>query len=163
MQKPRYQDYQAESIETVEEEQLKVRVIAGDYKSVKGPVVIQNPSMLLDVQIKPGGVFNQTVSYLPRCFHELFDCLIRPPFVVWNRLDYDSICLLHRVHLQSICCFQLYLSAARVSCRLRRIGLVLLMCQMGQGRLAGQRVLESRHWSLGRVTPSQPQLTTLKA
>ena len=65
MQKPRYQDYQADSIETVVEDNLKVRVIAGRYKSLTGPVVIQNPSMLLDVQIKAGGSFNQSVRYIP--------------------------------------------------------------------------------------------------
>lgn len=62
MQKPRYQDYQADSIQDVEEENLKVRVIAGTYKGVTGPVVIQNPSMLMDVQIKAGGVFQQQAS-----------------------------------------------------------------------------------------------------
>ena len=62
MQKPRYQDYQADSIQDVEEENLKVRVIAGTYKGITGPVVIQNPSMLMDVQLKPGGVFEQEVN-----------------------------------------------------------------------------------------------------
>ena len=66
MQKPRYQDYQADSIQDVEEENLKVRVIAGTYKGVTGPVVIQNPSMLMDVQIKPGGVFTQQVGSASR-------------------------------------------------------------------------------------------------
>lgn len=64
MQKPRYQDYQADSIQDVEEAGVKVRVIAGDYKGVMGPVVIQNPSMLMDVQIKQGGKFEQPVSTL---------------------------------------------------------------------------------------------------
>ena len=62
MQKPRYQDYQAENIQDVEGEDVKVRVMAGTYKGVTGPVVIQNPSMLMDVQLKPGGIFEQPVS-----------------------------------------------------------------------------------------------------
>jgi redox-sensitive bicupin YhaK (pirin superfamily) len=61
MDKPRYQDYQADSIKEVEEENLKVRVMAGTYKGVKGPVAITNPSLILDVQLKPGGNFSQPV------------------------------------------------------------------------------------------------------
>lgn len=59
--KPRYQDYQAEDIKTVEEEGLKVRVMAGNYKDVDGPVYTRNPTILLDVQLQPGATFTQPV------------------------------------------------------------------------------------------------------
>ena len=62
MQKPRYQDYQADSIQTIDDKDAKVRVISGNYKGISGPVVIQNPSMLLDVTVKPGGTFTQQVK-----------------------------------------------------------------------------------------------------
>lgn len=62
MNKPRYQDYQAESIQTVEEENLKVRVLAGEYRGVEGPVAIANPSLILDVQVKPGGNFSTPIN-----------------------------------------------------------------------------------------------------
>ena len=62
MDKPRYQDYQADSIQTVEEGNVKVRVLAGAYKGSEGPVAITNPTLLLDVQVKPGGNFTQPVD-----------------------------------------------------------------------------------------------------
>lgn len=62
MQKPRYQDYQADSIQTIDDKDAKVRVISGNYKGISGPVVIQNPSMLLDVTVKPGGTFTQQIA-----------------------------------------------------------------------------------------------------
>lgn len=52
MQKPRYQDYKAKSIRDVEEAGVKVWDIAGKYKGFTDPVVMQDPSMLMDVQIK---------------------------------------------------------------------------------------------------------------
>jgi hypothetical protein len=43
-----------------------VRVMAGTYRGVKGPVAITNPSLIFDVQLKPGGTFSQPVrSMLP--------------------------------------------------------------------------------------------------
>ena len=62
--KPRYQDYQAEDIKTVEEGGLKVRVMAGNYKGVEGPVYMRNPGMLMDVQLQPGATFTQPVRLL---------------------------------------------------------------------------------------------------
>ena len=62
MDKPYYQDYQAEQIKDVEEDGLKVRVMAGTYKGVEGPVYMRNPGMLLDVQLEPGATFSQAVS-----------------------------------------------------------------------------------------------------
>lgn len=61
LDKPRYQDYQAEEIKTVEEEGLKVRVMAGNYKGAAGPVYMRNPGMLLDVHIQPGATFTHQV------------------------------------------------------------------------------------------------------
>lgn len=61
MDKPRYQDYQAEQIKTVQEDGLAVRVMAGRYKGVEGPVFMRNPGILLDVQLKPGASFNHQV------------------------------------------------------------------------------------------------------
>jgi len=62
MDKPRYQDYQADSIQTVEGDNLKVRVLVGDYKGVQGPVAITNPCLILDVQVQPGGNFSAPVG-----------------------------------------------------------------------------------------------------
>jgi redox-sensitive bicupin YhaK (pirin superfamily) len=62
MDKPRYQDYQADSIQTVEGDNLKVRVLVGDYKGVQGPVAITNPCLILDVQVQPGGNFSAPID-----------------------------------------------------------------------------------------------------
>jgi len=52
---PRYQEVNAQSIPTVQNEGIKVRVIAGTYEGVQGPVteIAANP-LYLDVQLKPG-------------------------------------------------------------------------------------------------------------
>ena len=64
MDKPYYQDYQADQIQDVKEEGLTVRVMAGSYKGVEGPVYMRNPGMLLDVQLEPGATFTQQVWIL---------------------------------------------------------------------------------------------------
>jgi hypothetical protein len=60
MMDPRYRDIQAESIPLVEKEGVKVKVIAGRYGDVSGPVsdLVQDPGYL-DVSLSPGAVFGQ--------------------------------------------------------------------------------------------------------
>jgi len=80
MDKPRYQDYQADSIQTVEGDNLKVRVLAGTYQGVVGPVAITNPTLLLDVQVQPGGNFSTPVS------RSLKSRYVRPPGSMFGRI-----------------------------------------------------------------------------
>lgn len=65
MDKPLYQDYQSEQIKDVVEDDLTVRVMAGNYKGVEGPVYMRNPGMLFDVQVKPGATFSTQVCLIP--------------------------------------------------------------------------------------------------
>ena len=62
MMNPRYRDIEADRIPVVTEEGVVVRVIAGTYKEVAGPMadLVQNPTYL-DVSIAPG----------KRCLHEI--------------------------------------------------------------------------------------------
>jgi len=57
----RYQDYQAEQIETVEKDGAKVRVMAGDSHGLTGPIAMRNPGLLLDVVLEKGATFSTEV------------------------------------------------------------------------------------------------------
>ncbi|GBF99099.1 hypothetical protein Rsub_11908 [Raphidocelis subcapitata] len=63
--KPRYQDYQPESIPVLEAAGARVRVMAGDAslggKAAAGPIAMRNPGLLLDVSLEPGAKFEQAV------------------------------------------------------------------------------------------------------
>lgn len=58
----RYQDYQAEDIPVVEKNGMRVRVMAGESYGAIGPIKMQNPGMLLDVQLEKGADFQQQVK-----------------------------------------------------------------------------------------------------
>lgn len=61
MIKPRYQDYQAADIPTVDNgERANVRVMAGSYLDTAGPIELRNPGLLMDVRISPGGSFTHS-------------------------------------------------------------------------------------------------------
>lgn len=63
MDKPRYQDIQADKVKVVEEEGLRVRVLAGTHKGVTGPIeMVHTPGLILDVAIKPGATFSAEVQ-----------------------------------------------------------------------------------------------------
>lgn len=61
---PRYQDYQADQIKTVEQDGAKVRVMAGDSHGLTGPIAMRNPGLLLDVTLEKGATFSQEVCLL---------------------------------------------------------------------------------------------------
>jgi len=55
MSQPRYQEIAADSIPTVEKDGLKVRVVAGEYETVTGPVTeIAASPLYMDVTLDPG-------------------------------------------------------------------------------------------------------------
>ena len=55
MSQPRYQEIAADSIPTVEKDGLKVRVVAGEYEGVSGPVTeIAASPLYMDVTLDPG-------------------------------------------------------------------------------------------------------------
>lgn len=54
-------DYQAESIPIVEQDGVRVRVMAGEAAGAKGPIFMRNPGMLLDVTLAPGATFQDKV------------------------------------------------------------------------------------------------------
>ena len=58
----RYQDYQAKDIPVVEEDGVRVRVMAGEYKGSKGPIIMRNPGLLMDVTVSKGGTFTKEVG-----------------------------------------------------------------------------------------------------
>jgi redox-sensitive bicupin YhaK (pirin superfamily) len=62
MGEPRYQEVSAATIPTVRQEGVTVRIVAGEYNGVCGPVtdIAANP-LYLDVSLAPGTVFEQTV------------------------------------------------------------------------------------------------------
>jgi redox-sensitive bicupin YhaK (pirin superfamily) len=70
MVKPRYQDYQADEIPTVEKGGVRVRVMAGESYGAVGPIKMRNPGMLLDVHVAEGATFSQPVpeSYNGFCY-----------------------------------------------------------------------------------------------
>jgi redox-sensitive bicupin YhaK (pirin superfamily) len=62
MSRPRYQEVTADSIPTVEKDGIKVRVVAGGYGGVQGPVTeISAKPLYMDVTLEPGTVFTLPV------------------------------------------------------------------------------------------------------
>jgi len=62
MSRPRYQEVIASSIPTVEKDGVKVRVVAGEYGGVQGPVTeIAAKPLYMDVTLDPGTVFTLPV------------------------------------------------------------------------------------------------------
>ncbi|KAL0023510.1 hypothetical protein WJX79_005408 [Trebouxia sp. C0005] len=61
MVKPRYQDYQAADIPSVDQDGVTVRVMAGSHKGTTGPIVMRNPGLLMDVMLCKGASFSQDV------------------------------------------------------------------------------------------------------
>jgi redox-sensitive bicupin YhaK (pirin superfamily) len=62
MSRPRYQEVIAASIPTVEKDGVKVRVVAGEYGGVQGPVTeIAAKPLYMDVTLDPGTVFTLPV------------------------------------------------------------------------------------------------------
>lgn len=58
MSPPRYQEVTAETIPVVEREGARVRVVAGEYAGVRGPVTeIAAQPLYMDVQLQPNAVF----------------------------------------------------------------------------------------------------------
>ena len=58
MGQPRYQEVTADTIPMVETEDLKVRLVAGEYKGVRGPVTeIAAQPLYMDVTLQPGADF----------------------------------------------------------------------------------------------------------
>ena len=62
MCKPWYQDYQAAAIPIVDKDGASVRVMAGESLGARGPLIMRNPGMLLDVRLSKGASFTQPVS-----------------------------------------------------------------------------------------------------
>ena len=61
MSQPRYQEVEAKNIPTVEQSGISVRVVAGEYEGVRGPVTeIEAQPLYMDVSLAPGAAF-----YLP--------------------------------------------------------------------------------------------------
>ena len=62
MGQPRYQEVTADSIPEVEQDGVKVRVVAGEYGGVKGPVTeIAAKPLYMDVTLEPGQLFTLPV------------------------------------------------------------------------------------------------------
>jgi quercetin 2,3-dioxygenase len=72
MSQPRYQEVKENSIPCVEEQGVSVRVVAGEYQGVKGPVTeISAQPVYMDVTLQPGVEFrlpvpekDQVIAYL---------------------------------------------------------------------------------------------------
>ena len=61
MSQPRYQEINAESIPTLEKPGVLVRVVAGEFEGVRGPVTeIEAQPLYMDITLEPGAAF-----YLP--------------------------------------------------------------------------------------------------
>ena len=59
MSQPRYQEVTSDSIPLVEQQDAKVRVVAGQYEGVRGPVTeIAAQPLYMDVTLEPGAGFN---------------------------------------------------------------------------------------------------------
>ena len=59
MSRPRYQEVTADTIPTVEQDGVKVSVVAGEYGGVKGPVTeIAAQPLYMDVTLEPGQLFS---------------------------------------------------------------------------------------------------------
>jgi redox-sensitive bicupin YhaK (pirin superfamily) len=62
MSEPRYQEVMADSIPMVEKPDLKVRVVAGEFDGVRGPVTeIAAQPLYMDVTLEPGADFSLDV------------------------------------------------------------------------------------------------------
>ncbi len=62
MSQPRYQEINAEAIPIVERKHARVRVVAGEYEGVRGPVTeIAAQPLYLDVSLNPGAAFRLPV------------------------------------------------------------------------------------------------------
>ena len=62
MSQPRYQEVSADSIPCVEDQGIAVRVVAGEYAGVKGPVKdIAAQPVYMDVTLQPGSEFSLSV------------------------------------------------------------------------------------------------------
>ena len=75
MMKPRYQDIKAADIPTVTlENGIAVKVMAGDYAGVQGPVrdIVIDPEML-DVSVPVGTTFNPRLPHGHTCFAYVLD------------------------------------------------------------------------------------------
>ena len=72
----RYQDYQADDIPTVQQDGISVRVMAGVYQGTKGPIVMRNPGLLMDVTVSKGATFSQEVMHFDTMLYA-FSCVLR--------------------------------------------------------------------------------------
>ncbi len=62
MSQPRYQEVTASTIPTVERDGIKVRIVAGEYEGVKGPVTeIAARPLYMDITLEPGSEFRLAV------------------------------------------------------------------------------------------------------
>lgn len=68
----RYQDYQASDIPVVQEDGVRVRVMAGSHRGTIGPIEMRNPGLLMDVTLTKGSTFKQEVQAL--LYHSLLAC-----------------------------------------------------------------------------------------
>jgi hypothetical protein len=62
MSAPRYQEVEAGSIPTIEEDGVSLRVVAGEYAGVKGPVTeIEADPLYMEIDLSPGSEINLPV------------------------------------------------------------------------------------------------------
>jgi hypothetical protein len=62
MTTPHYQEVNAQSIPTDEKDGVKVRLVAGEYSGIKGPVTeIAAQPLYMDVTLEPGTTFTQAI------------------------------------------------------------------------------------------------------
>jgi len=63
MSRPRYQEVNGASIPTVERDGLRIRLVAGEYEGIVGPMTeIAAKPIYMDVTLEPGGEFQLPVS-----------------------------------------------------------------------------------------------------
>ncbi|KAJ4958157.1 hypothetical protein NE237_025268 [Protea cynaroides] len=62
MMEPRFQEVVGEEIKKAEKDGIEVRVLAGESMGIKTPVFTRTPTMLLDVIMKPGTEWHQSIS-----------------------------------------------------------------------------------------------------
>lgn len=74
MSQPRYQEVNADSIPCVERDGIKVRVVAGEYMGVRGPVteIAANP-LYMDITLEPGVEFSMPVPFGQSAVAYLFE------------------------------------------------------------------------------------------
>jgi len=74
MSPPRYQEFSAAAIPAVEQAGARVRVVAGAFEDVGGPVTqVAAQPLYLDVHLQPGGCFTQPVPVGHTCLAYLFE------------------------------------------------------------------------------------------